>query len=340
MALHPQIVTPCVVRPTTLSPSWFKRNLSIQKDSIPMLHRWIKVFECLVRRAKALWRPTMALRTDHTWEKCFAQQTEWGPNSGLQRPRMLYELSVWHPQSWALGFEPLGVKSRLPERLVLMTHRHDDFEWLSPRDYVDTKSWLAYEQNPYLKNWVRLGSCRRKTSPCYDILPAITRLWVNMNIQLLHDATTPRWSDLRGCTTLPRPVLPWVAAPSPAWHNNIIASMTQHLHRATASSPRQHHRQHDSAALSPTWHNIYIASQPSLLGGVVTAWLDSIVASMTRHLNYTEVKSPWQHRCQHDSAALSLAWHTIYIAMWPSHLGNTVASMTQHLHHATTMSPR
>jgi hypothetical protein len=29
--------------------------------------------------------------------------------------------------------------------LVFMTHRHDDFEYLSPRDFVDTKSWLAYE---------------------------------------------------------------------------------------------------------------------------------------------------------------------------------------------------
>jgi hypothetical protein len=29
-----------------------------------------------------------------------------------------------------------------------MTHAHDGFKYLSPRDYVDTKSWLAYEQNP------------------------------------------------------------------------------------------------------------------------------------------------------------------------------------------------
>jgi hypothetical protein len=31
--------------------------------------------ECLVRRAKALCCATMALRTDHTWEKSSAQQT-------------------------------------------------------------------------------------------------------------------------------------------------------------------------------------------------------------------------------------------------------------------------
>jgi hypothetical protein len=37
-----------------------------------------------------------------------------------------------------------------PSGLVFMTHRHDDFVSLSPKDFVDTKSWLAYEQNPYL----------------------------------------------------------------------------------------------------------------------------------------------------------------------------------------------
>jgi hypothetical protein len=33
--------------------------------------------------------------------------------------------------------------------LVITTHTHDDFECLSPRDFVDTKSWLAYKRNPY-----------------------------------------------------------------------------------------------------------------------------------------------------------------------------------------------
>jgi hypothetical protein len=33
--------------------------------------------------------------------------------------------------------------------LVLATHMHDGFECPSPRDYVETKSGLAYEQNPY-----------------------------------------------------------------------------------------------------------------------------------------------------------------------------------------------
>jgi hypothetical protein len=52
----------------TLSPAWSKRNLSIQKDSVPLQLRRIKVFECLVRRAKTLYRATMALRADHTWK--------------------------------------------------------------------------------------------------------------------------------------------------------------------------------------------------------------------------------------------------------------------------------
>jgi hypothetical protein len=123
---------------------------------------------------------------------------------------------------------------------------HDDFECPSPRDYVDTKSWLAYEQNPYSTHWVRSGSCHREMSLGYDILPAITRLQANTNIWLLHDATTPRCSELEGCATLPRPVQPWVAAPSTAWLGSIVASMTW-----------QHHHQHDSASTS---HNNLIVN--------------------------------------------------------------------------------
>jgi hypothetical protein len=36
----------------------------------------------------------MALRTDHTWEKSLAQQTEQGPDPGWLRFRMLYELGA------------------------------------------------------------------------------------------------------------------------------------------------------------------------------------------------------------------------------------------------------
>jgi hypothetical protein len=57
-----------------------------------------------------------------------------------------------------------------------MTHMHDGLECLSPTDYVDTKSWLAYEQNSYSTHSVRSGSCHRETSLGYDILTAMTRL--------------------------------------------------------------------------------------------------------------------------------------------------------------------
>jgi hypothetical protein len=56
----------------------------------------VKVFECLVRQAKALCRMTMALRIDHTWEKSLSQQIEQGPNPSHQRLRMLYELDTRH----------------------------------------------------------------------------------------------------------------------------------------------------------------------------------------------------------------------------------------------------
>jgi hypothetical protein len=79
----------------TLRPAWSERNPSIQKDSVPMQLGRIKVFECLVRRAKALLCVTMALRTDHTWQKSLAQQTEQGPDLNRQRLLMLYELGEW-----------------------------------------------------------------------------------------------------------------------------------------------------------------------------------------------------------------------------------------------------
>jgi hypothetical protein len=99
MASHAQVVSPCATRWTTLSPTWSKRNPNIQKDSVPLQLEWINVFECLVRRAKALCHVTMSLRTDHTWEKFLAQQIEQGPDPGRWRLRMLYEISAWRPQS-------------------------------------------------------------------------------------------------------------------------------------------------------------------------------------------------------------------------------------------------
>jgi hypothetical protein len=86
---------PCATWWMILSPAWSERTLSIQKGSVPLQLRLIKVFECPVKQAKALCRATMVLRTDHTWEKSSAQQTDWGPNLGHQRLRILYELYAW-----------------------------------------------------------------------------------------------------------------------------------------------------------------------------------------------------------------------------------------------------
>jgi hypothetical protein len=66
--------------------------------------------------------------------------------------------------------------------LVIMTHTHNDFKCLSPRDYVDTMFWLAYQQNPYSTHGVRSSSWHREMSLGYDILSVITRLRANMNI--------------------------------------------------------------------------------------------------------------------------------------------------------------
>jgi hypothetical protein len=74
----------------------------------------------------------MTLRTNHTWEKSLVQQIEQGLDLDRRRLRMLYEL--------------LGENLDCPSRLVFMTHRHDGFECMSLRDYVDTMSWLAYKQ--------------------------------------------------------------------------------------------------------------------------------------------------------------------------------------------------
>jgi hypothetical protein len=155
-----------------------------------------------------------------------------------------------------------------------MTHTQGGFKCPSPRDYVETKSCLPYEQNPYLTHWVRSGSFYREMSLGYEIWPTITWLWANKNIRLLHDATTPRCSELGGCATLPQPVQPWVAVPSLAWLDNTVASMTRHLHHTTTKSPRQCRCQHDSTAPSPAWLRIYIAS-----------WInhpDSTVTSITQ----------------------------------------------------------
>jgi hypothetical protein len=116
--------------------------------------------------------------------------------------------------------------------------------------------------------------------------------------------------------------------------------MIRHLHRVTTKSSHQHHRQHDSAA--PYQHD---STSISRCGQVTSeasssAWLYSIVASMSQHLYRATTKSSQQCHYQHDSISLSSAWFDIYIASWPIRPDSAVASMTQHLHHATTKSLR
>jgi hypothetical protein len=102
-ALHVQVLGHVPRDWRTLNLAKSERNPSIQKDSVPLQLKWIKIFDCLVRRAKALCHAIMVLRTNHTLEKSLAQQTEQGPDLGHQRLRMFYELSAWRPLSWALS---------------------------------------------------------------------------------------------------------------------------------------------------------------------------------------------------------------------------------------------
>jgi hypothetical protein len=67
-ALHVQESGHVLCDQQTLSPTWSERNLSIQKDSVPLQLGSINVFECLVRWAKSLYHVAMALRTSHTWK--------------------------------------------------------------------------------------------------------------------------------------------------------------------------------------------------------------------------------------------------------------------------------
>jgi hypothetical protein len=87
-----------------------------------------------------------------------------------------------------------------PSGFVIMTHTHDDFKCPSPRNYAETKSWLAYEQNPYSTHWVRSIFCHRETSLGYDILHVITRLYANMNIS--YDWYANLTSSLDGNTSM------------------------------------------------------------------------------------------------------------------------------------------
>jgi hypothetical protein len=94
MASHVQVSGHVPRDRRTLSLARSERNLSIQKDSVPLQLEQIMVFKCLVKRAKALCRATMTLRIDCMWEKSLAQQIEQGPDPGRRRLRMLYELGA------------------------------------------------------------------------------------------------------------------------------------------------------------------------------------------------------------------------------------------------------
>jgi hypothetical protein len=146
----------------------------------------------------------MTLRLGHTWKKILCS---------INRVRSRSGWSKTSNALWARRITPTVLSTKLGiGRLKIQTTwvvwwlrliRHDYFECPSLRDYLDTKSWQAYEQNPYSTHWVRWGSYHRETSLDYDILLAITRLRANMNIRLRHAMTAPRYSEFGGCTTLP-----------------------------------------------------------------------------------------------------------------------------------------
>jgi hypothetical protein len=147
-----------------------------------------------------------------------------------------------------------------------MTPTQNAFKCPSPRDNVDTKSWLAYEQNPYSTHWVRSSSCHREMSLGYDILHVITRLWADTNVNLTSsccDNTLMIWA--RGL------------------HNLTTASTTLSCSAITSMTQQRHH-QHDLATTSR--HGQVASVAPSL------AWLGSTIASMTQHQHRTMAKLP------------------------------------------------
>jgi hypothetical protein len=147
-------------------------------------------------------------------------------------------------------------------RLVFMTHRHDCSKCSSPRDYVDTKSWLAYEQNPYSIHWVRLDFCHKETSLGYDIsLLSLgykpTRICdfftMRQHLDALISGVVQPYHSQHDSVTLSPVWLGIYIAPRPSRLDSFVTSMTRHLHRVVVKSPQQrchqHHHQHDSASL-------------------------------------------------------------------------------------------
>jgi hypothetical protein len=147
----------------------------------------------------------------------------------------------------------------------------------NPRDYADTKSWLAYEQNPYSTHWVRSDSCHRKTSLAYNILSTIT--WVRANTNIFDDCHTNLTSPHYDNTSMLRA----------QGLRNLTTTSTTSSCSAIASMTLQHRRQHDSTYTSRRDQVTLAAPSP--------AWLGNTVISMIRHLHHVADKSPRQCHC-------------------------------------------
>jgi hypothetical protein len=107
-----------------------------------------------------------------------------------------------------------------------------------------------------------------------------------------NSASTSRHSQVTSAMPSPSRLDIYIA-PQPSHPGSIVASMTRHLHRATAKSPQQRCHHHDS--ISTSRHG----QAPS------PAWLGSIVASMTHHLHPPAAKSPRQCHRHQDSISTS-----------------------------------
>jgi hypothetical protein len=98
----------------------------------------------------------MTLRHGHTRKKIFFSINQVRSRSGWSKTTNVLWARRLTPTVLSIKFGITQWKSPdYQSGLVITTHAYNIFECASPRDYVDTKSWLAYEQNPYLTCWVR-----------------------------------------------------------------------------------------------------------------------------------------------------------------------------------------
>jgi hypothetical protein len=89
-----------------------------------------------------------------------------------------------------------------------------------------------------------------------------------------------------------RKVIP--AAPPPAWLDSTVDSMTQHLHRTTAKSPRQCHRQHDST----------LTSRNGLIININNIWLQRQTDTLPAHTGTTHHYVWFKGWCKRTDALL------------------------------------